>query len=241
MAAAKGVFVTGTDTGVGKSVVAAALAHYLRHQGINVGVMKPIESGVADPEQPGPDAVMLQTAAGTDDPVDMISPYRLNEPLAPAVAAQRAGVKIVPAHIIDQYHELCSRHDFIIVEGAGGLMVPIAGGILIADLAKQMDLPLLVVTRPNLGTINHTFLTVFSARQMQLPVAGYIINRMPANPDAASETAPHTLSSLISADLLGVLPDIEGVSQSDLVKLVAAEIETSPALGLLHANLQISL
>ena len=88
-------------------------------------------------------------------------------------------------------------------------MVPIAGGILFADIARLMQIPLMVVARPGLGTINHTFLTVFAALQMQLPLAGYLINRMPPNPDLACKTAPHTMASLINSDLLAVLPDID--------------------------------
>ncbi len=233
----RGVFVTGTDTGVGKTVIGAALALFLRQRGVDVGVMKPAESGVDDPASPGPDATLLAWAAGVEDVPESVSPYRLREPLAPAVAAQREGVRIVPGVIQQHFDILRRRHDFLIVEGAGGLMVPLAGGILFADLARQMALPLLVVSRPDLGTINHTFLTVFAARQMELPLAGYLINRMPEYPDAACETAPHTMASLIPADLLGVFPDIRAEAQEDVVRLLAAEIAGSPSLPLLLARL----
>jgi dethiobiotin synthetase len=235
----KGVIITGTDTGVGKTVFAAALACYLRKCGIDVGVMKPVESGVEYPEQAGPDAALLRWAAETDDPLEIYATYRLKEPLAPSVAAQRDGIKIVPGHIQECFEELCRKHEFVIVEGAGGLMVPVAGGILFADIARQMQLPLLVVARPDLGTINHTFLTIFAAQQMQLPLAGYVINRMPPNPDTACKTAPHTLASLVSADLLAVLPDISEETEKDAVKLLAGEIKASPTLGLLHNNLNL--
>lgn len=243
MAAAKqfnGVFITGTDTGVGKTIFAAALAMFLRQRDINVGVMKPAESGVEDVSKLGNDGELLSWAAETDDSPDLISPYRLTEALAPSVAAKREGIKIIPGHIQECFEELSSHHDFMIVEGAGGLMAPMVGGILFADLARQMQLPLLVVTRPDLGTINHTFLTVFAAQQMQLPLAGYLINRMPEKPDTACETAPHSMSSLISSDLLGVLPDINEQDPRNIVRLLAMEIESSPTLPLLLANLNLS-
>jgi len=241
MAAAehKGVIITGTDTGVGKTVVAAALAMVLRQRGIDVGVMKPVESGVADPLLPGNDARLLAWAADSIDPPDLIAPYRLKEALAPAVAAQQENIKIIPGHIQECYTELCRCHEFVIVEGAGGLMVPIAGGILFADIARLMQIPLMVVARPGLGTINHTFLTVFAALQMQLPLAGYLVNRMPAKPDMACKTAPHTMASLINADLLAVLPEVVDELEQDMVRLLAAEIETSPTFGLLLSNLNL--
>jgi len=234
-----GVFITGTDTGVGKTIFAAALAKFLSKRGIDVGVMKPFESGIADPSQLGPDAALLTWAAGVQDDPDLVSPYRLKEPLAPAVAAQREGVKVVPSLVQNCFEQLKSKHEFIIVEGAGGLMVPVAGGILIADIARQMNLPMMVVARPGLGTINHTFLTVFTAQQMQIPIAGYVINRMPEPPDVACQTTPHTMASLISADLLGLFPDIKDDDPKNIIELMASEIESSPTLPLLLAALQL--
>jgi dethiobiotin synthetase len=124
------------------------------------------------------------------------------------------------------------RHDFTIIEGAGGLMAPLAGGMLMADLARELKLPLLVVTRPNLGTINHTLLTLFTARAMELPVAGYLINRMPAEQGVAEETAPHSLASLTTEDLLGVLNQVAG-DDREKSKILAAELAALPTLPLL--------
>lgn len=234
-----GVFITGTDTGVGKTVVAAALARFLSNRGVDVGVMKPFESGIAETDQPGPDAALLTWAAGVDDDPELVAPYRFKEPLAPAIAAQQDGVKIIPGLIHDRFAQLSKKHEFMIVEGAGGLMVPVAGGILIADIAKQMDLPLMVVARPALGTINHTFMTIFTAQQMQIPLAGYLINQMPEPPDLACKTAPHAMASLISADLLGVLPEIKDENQKIIIELLVHEIEALPTLQLLLSALQI--
>jgi dethiobiotin synthetase len=216
------LFVTGTDTGVGKTLVAAALARYASRLGLRVGVMKPCETGVDDPAELGADGKLLRWAADSEDDHTLISPYRLTAPLSPAQAAERAGVTIDPGEIVRACTEVAKGKDLLVVEGAGGLMVPIRGGYLMADLARQLQLPLLVVCRPNLGTINHTLLTIFAARCMELPVAGFLVNRMPSEPGAAESDAPHLLASLASADLLGVLPEVNGTPEARIEQLVDA-------------------
>lgn len=231
-----GIFITGTDTGVGKTLVGAALAACLRSRGLKVDVMKPVESGVSDTDYEGEDASLLRWASGSQSPVDQIAPYRLEAPLAPSVAARREDVFIDFGGLVETARELKKGCDFLIVEGAGGLMVPLAGGLLMADLAKAMGFPLLVVARPDLGTINHTLLTVFTAQTMDIPVAGFMINQMPQEPDQAGESAPHTLSSLASADLLGVLPKVDGTAREQVVQLSDA-ISALPTLDQLLSNL----
>lgn len=225
----KGLFITGTDTGVGKTLVAAALARFLRTRGLDVAVVKPLETGVDDPSSPGPDARLLRWAAGTDQSDDELAPVRLREPLAPSVAAAREHHPIDPDALAATLRGTAGRHEFTLVEGAGGLMVPIAGGYLMADLARAVGLPLLTVCRPGLGTINHTLLTLFAARTMELPLAGFIINGMPEHPDAAEESAPHTLASLASANLLGVLNEATGTSEEKVEEL-ATQIAGLPTL-----------
>lgn len=234
----KGIFVTGTDTGVGKTIVSAALAHFLTEHGLKVGVMKPAESGVCDPSRLGEDGELLRWAANSSDSIEEISPYRLQAPLSPAQAAEKEKVFIDFAHLVATAQNLGKRHDFLIIEGAGGLMTPLSGGLLIADLAKAMGLPLLVVNTPRLGTINQTLLTIFAAQQMGIPVAGYMINRMPAQPGEAEESAPHALSSLASADILGVLPEVDGADREKVLTLSAA-LKTLPSLPWLIAALGI--
>jgi dethiobiotin synthetase len=197
----KGIFVTGTDTGVGKTVAAAAIARLLRDQGINVGIMKPVTSGCIerDSRLVSEDAELLAWGAGLPAVTRDMVPYLLRDPLAPSEA------------------------EFLIVEGAGGLMVPLAGGLLISDLIITLALPALVVTRPNLGTINHTLLTTYTARQMGIPVTGVIINNYPLEPDDAASYAPHLLGSLASAPILGVFPNI---NESDPHLLVESLVTT---------------
>jgi dethiobiotin synthetase len=214
----KGIFITGTDTGVGKTIVAATLARLLRMRGLNVGVMKPVTSGCR--EEDGclisDDAMLLCQAAGVDCSDD-VTPYLLREPVAPAEAAKLDGVRIDFSRIRESFDRLSAGHDFMIVEGAGGLMVPLAGGMLVADLARQLELPLLVVARPNLGTINHTVLTCFAAGQMELQVAGVVINNYPFCPDLAELSAPHHIGSLCGAPVLGIWPHRDDIDEMELV------------------------
>lgn len=225
-----GLFVTGTDTGVGKTLVAAAIARFYRRHGLRVGVMKPCETGVADSLQPGEDARLLRWAAGSLDDDQAIAPYRLREPLAPSLAAQREGVVIDPGVIADCLAKIRTGKDLMVVEGAGGLMVPLRGGYLVADLVRELKLPLLVVSRASLGTINHTLLTIFTARFMELPLAGFMINRMPSQPGIAEQEAPHQLAALASANLLGVLPEVAG-SPEEQVEHLADALAGMPTLA----------
>ena len=149
----RAIFVTGTDTGVGKTVVTAALALLLRERGVNVGVMKPVTSGCVERGDSlvSEDAELLAWAAGV--PLDNdCAPYCLRTPIAPSVAAARENVRIDFSRIGDAFERLKAHHDFVLVEGAGGLMVPLSGGLMVADLVLALKLPLLVVARPNLGT-----------------------------------------------------------------------------------------
>jgi dethiobiotin synthetase len=234
-----GIFITGTDTGVGKTMIAATLATLLLTQGVKVAVMKPVETGVEDLTGLGPDADLLKTCSGCAADIELIAPYRFEPPVAPALAANRAGVKIDLSHICKCYQQLAATHDFVIVEGAGGLMVPLAGGFLTCDLIGMLQLPLLVVARPDLGTINHTLLTIFTARTMELPISGFVINGMPAEPGLAEQDAPHSLASLASASLLSVLPQVSG-SGIEMATALADEWRNSATFCWTTAALNIS-
>jgi len=239
MSAAKhrrGILVTGTDTGVGKTLITAALAKVLSRRQLKVGVMKPVETGIDDPTQLGPDAQLLARHANCQAPKEQISPYRFQLAASPELASRQAKETIHPAEIISAEEQLAETHDFMLVEGAGGLMVPLRGGYLIADLARELNYPLLVVTRPNLGTINHTLLTVHAARTMDLEVAGMVVNRMPEKPSEVEDSAPHALASLASTELLAVTPDTQGDDDQKVEQLVTA-LEGSPTFSWLLAAL----
>lgn len=224
----QGLFITATDTGVGKTIVTAALARALRLRGVNVGVMKPVTSGCEERngELVSEDAELLAWAAGVECDED-VALYRLRAPIAPVDAAKLDGVRIDFARIAESYQRLAAKHDFILVEGAGGLMVPLNGGLLIADLATHLQLPLLVVARPGLGTINHTVLTCFCASQMGHEVKGVIINRYPANPGMAEKGAAHQIGSLCGAPILGVWNECGGASEQ-IVEQLANQFNDDP-------------
>ena len=232
--AGKGIFITGTDTGVGKSIAAAAIARLLHERGVNVGVMKPVTSGCCEKKGHlvSEDAELLTWGAGLDRVDADVTPYLLREPIAPGEAAGREGVRIDFQYIGEAFARLASRYDFVIVEGAGGLMVPLAGGLLIADLVKHLSLPLLVIARPNLGTVNQTLLTCFAARQLGIAVSGVIINNYPEQPGLAEQSAPHLIASLAGAPLLGIFPHLEG-DDREVVAGLAARLAGEPATRIL--------
>lgn len=236
--AARGIFVTGTDTSVGKTIVAATLTRLLRMNGVRVGVMKPVTSGCReeDGRRVSDDALLLCQAAGivcSDDN----APYRLREPLAPSEAARIDGLRIDLHHIKEAYDRLSAMYDYLIVEGAGGLMVPLSGGLLVADLALLLGLPLLVVVRPGLGTINHTVLTCYAAGQLGLSVAGVIINGMPESPALAEKSAPHQIGSLCGAPVLGIWPQRESDSDMELVDQLAGWLDGQAETGIVLREL----
>ena len=242
MSLGRGIFVTGTDTGVGKTVVAAALAGALRRRGIDAGVMKPFQTGATVQEGIvfAPDAQFLLTVAGVDDPMALVCPVILEAPLAPSVAARIAGRRVGISDVLPAYEELCRRHSFLVVEGAGGLAVPIDGRTTMRDLAVALQQPILIVARPGLGTINHTALTIEYARAGGLAVAGVVISNYPDDPDLVESTNPEAIEALTGVPLLGLLPhdpdvDTETGRAGQIVDTMAA----SPLLDRLLAGLPV--
>lgn len=204
----KGIFVTGTDTGVGKTYVTAGIAEQLRQSGVDVGVMKPAETGCA--VRAGKlvprDAIRLRKAAGVKDSLDLVNPVRLRKPLAPSVAASLEGLRIDPRRIHNAFHRLAGRHDFMIVEGAGGIMVPLAPGYSFLDLAQELGLPVLVVARPSLGTINHSLLTVNALKERGLTIAGIVINYADDRKQGLAEkTSPAVIEDISGVKVLGTI------------------------------------
>jgi len=202
-----GVLVTGTDTGVGKTFVACALAHALRAAGRSVAVLKPVETGVTDlPE----DAVALREAAADTAPLDEICPYRLRAPLAPSVAARLEHATIDLAILEALVRRRLDAADVLIVEGAGGLLVPIADSVTYADLAARLRLPLLIVAANRLGTVNHCALTARVAREMGLEVLGIVLSQPSAQRDDSAATNAETIAALTGLPILGELPHLDG-------------------------------
>jgi dethiobiotin synthetase len=213
----RGLIITGTDTGVGKTFVAVQIIEALRAQGIRVGAYKPVVSG-SIPGPAGPiwdDLARLQAALGGDVPAERIAPQRFLAPLAPPIAARLEGRSVDPILLrrgIEWWNE---RANVVVVEGAGGLLSPLTEGESLADLARDLDFPLIIVARLSLGTINHTLLTLEAAASRQLPVAGIVLNEsMPTDPaDRSAETNAEELQFRCAAPVLAIvrhskLPDL---------------------------------
>lgn len=175
----RGVFVTGTDTGVGKSVVAASVCAALTARGERVAAFKPVVTGLDDEAgEFGHDHELLASAANAGQAPEEVAPYRFGPPLSPHLAAALAGERIEPAQLL----EAARAHELLVCEGVGGLLVPITIGYLVRDLALDLALPVLVAARTGLGTINHTLLTVEAARTAGLSVAGVVMTPWPEEP-----------------------------------------------------------
>jgi len=232
----QGLFITGTGTAVGKTIFTAALAMHLRKVGVDVGVMKPLESGVKDVTKAGEDGELLRWAAASTDSLERSCPYRFKNATAPATAARLEQQPVHYTDLVLNAKKLVNQHQFTLIEGAGGLMVPIAGGFLISDLAKDIGLPLLVIADAQLGTINHCLLTLLAARYLGIEVAGYILNRMPAKPSAAEKSAPHDLASLAIEELLAVIPEVAG-SPREMIEHVSTALPKLPSWTLLQKYL----
>ena len=203
-----GIFITGTDTEVGKTLIAAGLVAALKEQGVDVGVMKPLESGAPSfGSAPIPrDALYLKEIAGVIDDLNLINSYCFQAPLAPAAAAEKEGVEIDLKRIKVQYEELKGRHQFMVVEGAGGLLVPITQGLLLPELIKLLELPLLLVARSTLGTINHILLSLFYCQEEGLEVKGLIMNKSTPDPDPSEASNAQLVAQFSGVPVLGSFP-----------------------------------
>lgn len=214
------IFITGTDTGVGKTYVACALAHALRQRGVDVGVMKPIATGCT-PDASGrlvsEDALALSEAARSKDPMELINPEAFAPPLAPSVAARLSGRTLDIQRLMRAFRELRTRHQVLLVEGVGGLLVPISEHHTVRDLAQKLALPLLIVARNALGTINHTALTVEASRTAGLEVLGIVLNRHPGllADDPSVETNAEEIERLSGARVLARFTEGAGPHAAD--------------------------
>jgi dethiobiotin synthetase len=203
------LFVTGTDTGVGKTVVAAGIAAAFRRRGADVGVMKPFATGarrrggrlVSD------DAESLRRAAGVPDPLELVNPVCLEPALAPSVAARLSRRSLDLGEVMRAYRSLRRLHPTLVVEGIGGLLVPVMEGYPVARLVRRMLLPLLIVARPTLGTINHTALTVLAARTWGLKILGIVFSfSTKLRAGAAERTHAAAVASETGVPVLGEVP-----------------------------------
>lgn len=196
----RGLFVTGTGTEVGKTIVAAVLARGFATAGERVAVFKPAVTGLNDPGEP--DQALLRRAAGSTQSDDEIAPYRYGPPASPHLAAAEAGEEVDPERLRQVARAAAARADLIVCEGVGGLLVPLAGPYLIRDLAVDLGLPLIVAAQPGLGTINHTLLTVEVSRAAGLSVTAVVLTPWAEKPSAIEASNRETIEALADVPVL---------------------------------------
>ena len=223
----KSFFVTGTDTGVGKTVITATLAMCLRKLGIDVGVMKPISSGI--PQKTGfksSDVSLLCEAAGITDSEEMINPVFLPIPTSPYDATKILNVSIDMPLIFEKFQNLIKTHQMLLVEGIGGIMTPITKNFFVADMIKAMGLDTIIVTRSTLGTLNHTIMTLSMCKDYEIPVKGMIVNYFDERGGPAEKNAPATLYELTGIPILGIIPFVKDYQKLDtMVNIVEKNID----------------
>ena len=200
------LFVTGTDTEVGKTRVSAALMQLLKQKGQRVAGMKPIASGCSDTSEGlrNEDALTLIAQADVDFPYEVINPYAFEPAIAPHIAAKQVEVTIDALHLQRQFYQIQQYVDSVVVEGAGGWLVPIDSRLTMADVAIRFGLPVVLVVGIRLGCINHALLTIQAIQQSGLPCYGWVANHLADN--AESDAMIEYLKAAISAPCLGVIP-----------------------------------
>jgi dethiobiotin synthetase len=216
----RGIFITGTDTGIGKTWTAQALMFALKSSGLTVSGMKPVASGA---EQTGDrltneDALLIQAQASEIHPYEWVNPYVFMAPVAPHIAAEKAGINIDLPPIVEAYKNLAKRSDFVVVEGIGGWRVPLSEQLSTVDLVRALQIPVLLVVGMRLGCINHTLLTTECIQADNICLAGLVVNEL----DREYENQNQTLQSLARATKIPVLGKLPYTRSFDLAKLAAS-------------------
>ncbi|MBJ7329286.1 MAG: dethiobiotin synthase [Solirubrobacteraceae bacterium] len=211
----RGLFVTATDTEVGKTFLAGAIIAALKARGEHVAPFKPVVTGIDEPVPDHPaDHELLAAAAGADP--ERVTPYRFGPAVSPHLAAEEHGVVVDPSVLVVAARNLGAGADALIVEGVGGLLVPLRDTVLVRDLAVMLGLPLIIAARPGLGTINHTLLTLEAARAVGLEVVAVVLTPWPEHPTAMQRSNLETIAA---------------IGEVDVVTLARAEHATPAALA----------
>lgn len=222
MSVARGVFVTGTDTGVGKTFVAVAVAAALAREGLRVAVMKPVAAGLDAHGRVSADVVALAAAANVDAPPQDVNPYAFAPAIAPHIAAAQCGVAIDLERIAAAYARLAARADAIVVEGAGGALVPLGSRLDMLDIASRLRLPVLLVVGMRLGCLNHALLSAVAIRARGLVLAGWVANRIVPSMAAADENV-RALAQALAAPLVADIEWRDG-GKPPLLPAIAAQL-----------------
>ena len=223
----KSLFVTGTDTDIGKTYVSAGIVLALKKSGINVGIMKPFACGTKQKTGfSSEDVSILSDAANVNDPEDLVNPFFFPIPASPYTAAKNLDVKINVDHVLECFKKLDEIHDVMLIEGIGGVMTPILRNYAIADLIKRLNTNTIIVTSSKIGTVNHTIMTCNVCKNMKIPVKGLIINNFDSTGYPISELE-RDLSALTNLPVLCSLPHMEKFDLPKYSSLIQEKVDVS--------------
>ena len=214
----KSYFITGTDTGVGKTSITAALAACIKKLGVDVGVMKPIATGI--PQKSGfksSDASVLSQACGVDDSEDLVNPVFMPLPASPYDVSKILDLKFDREIIFEKFEKLKNKHEMLLVEGIGGIMTPISRDYFVADMIKDMGLETIIVTRSTLGTLNHTMMTVKTCHDYKIPIKGIIVNNYDEKGGMTEKNSPSTIYEITNVPILGTLPFVRDYQNLEMM------------------------
>jgi dethiobiotin synthetase len=214
----KSYFITGTDTGVGKTAITAALASCIKKLGIDVGVMKPVATGT--PQKSGfksSDVSILCQSCGVDDTEDLVNPIFLPLPASPYDVSKILDLKFDKEIIFEKFEKLKNKHDILLVEGIGGIMTPLSRDYFVVDMIKRMNLDTIIVTRSTLGTLNHTMMTVNTCHDYKIPIKGIIVNNYDEKGGTAEKNSPSTIHEITNVPILGTLPFVKDYQNLDMM------------------------
>ena len=221
----KSLFITGTDTDVGKTYITAGLAVTLRKMGVDVGIMKPFAAGI--PQKKGfksEDVEILANAAQVNDSESLLNPQYFPIPASPYTAWKNLKIKPKIDSILSSFKNLSKKHSMMLVEGMGGIMTPILKDYFVTDLIKNMKIPAILVTRTKIGTINHTIMTVKMCEKYKIPIKGIIINNFDSDGYKPKELT-RDLKSLTKVPVLGTIPFINDLSDDSLYTIYKKNLE----------------
>lgn len=212
----KSIFVTGIDTGVGKTVFTCALARALRLAGINVGVMKPFATGLPRAGQyKSEDVELLIKSSGVSDPQELVNPYFFEIPASPYMAAKKLEKTIDVDVVLSGFERLQSAHDVVLVEGIGGIMTPILKDYFVADLIKDLNLDSILVTSTKIGSVNHTLLTLDACKKYGIRIAGLVISEVDSG--YSVNDLESDLVSLSGVDVICKIPHVSGIESASKI------------------------
>ena len=225
----KSIFITGTDTDVGKTYITAGLAVTLRKMGIDIGVMKPFAAGIAQKNGfKSEDIEILLKAAQVNDPENLVNPQFFPIPASPYTAWKKLKIKPKIPTILKSFKKLSNLHEMLLIEGMGGVMTPILKDYYITNLIKEMKIPTIIVTRSKVGTVNHTIMTVKSCEKYKIPIKGIIINNF--DKGYPVKQLKNDLEILTGVKVLGSIPFLKNLSDASLHRIFKKNIDLKSIL-----------